>query len=457
MNTDSYIRSPNSILLYGVMLSSTAFFFGFNVGIFNPFTEPFLDKVHNVTKREEIDSIQSKINFFFVVGGTLACLFSSFLIERLGRYRFLLLVSLSQITIGFGYMIQSLSLLYLFRMAAGFFSTASTFICPMMINEVVPSKYSGPLGASFYIFLTGGILFSGLFNSVGAAEHWRLVLAIPSFIEIPKFFLYLFLFRMDSPKSIVARSASPDADIHENYLQIYTAEGSRFYTDKFMNEHNANSAGKPAVTLGSLLTAEYRLPFLIGLLLNFLNQATGINLLVMYSNKIFIERGYDSETAGHITFTLSLLNFAGAIYITVFGKLHKIRSLLVFGLAAQTFAYFVLLIGLVFDVRILLVVGCCLYMASFSISLGGSLYPYLAQTVPAVGISFAAITQWFLACLVALFAPSVYNSLGAFNTFYIFMVAAFIGSIVFAGYSVEIEGKTETQIQNEFRKKEFMY
>jgi hypothetical protein len=457
MNTDSYIRSPGSVLFYGVLLSSTALFFGFSVGIFNPFAGPFLRYTQNIHDEKEIEAIQSKINFFMVVGGTLACFVSSFLIEKLGRYRFLLLVSLGQILVGFGYMIPSLTLLYIFRVAAGFLSTASTFICPLMINEVVPEKYNGPVGGSFYVFLTGGILFAALFASDAIAPYWKLILAIPSFLEIPKFLLYLFVYRIESPKSIVARSSSPESDIHENYLRIYTSEGSRYYTDRFMNDYNSNSAGKTVVTFGSLFTPDFRLAFLIGLLLNFLNQATGINMLVMYSTKIFRDRGYDQETAAYITFVLSLLNFGGAIYITLFGKLHRKRSLLVFGLATQTLAYFVLLIGLVFDVRILVVAGCCVFMGSFSISLGGTLYPYLAETVPAVGISFAAITQWFLACLVALYAPKFYDFMGPFNTFYIFMVSAFLGCIIFAGYSVETEGKTEAQIQGEFRKKEFMY
>lgn len=454
MDTDSHIRSPASVVFYGVLLSSTALFFGYCIGVFNPFFKPFIEEVYGVHKLEEQDAIKSKINFYFLVGGTLACLFSSALIEALGRYKFLLLICLSTILAGFGLMIKGLFVLYACRMILGFISCSSTMICPLMIKELIPERFNAPIAGSFYIFLTGGILLSTLMSEAWLTKYWQLVLAGPAILEIPKFLLYLFVYRIESPKTILAKSSNPQTELQENYLHIYDAEGSRLHTDRVMNEFNTTSAGKPAVTFGSLFTAEYRLAFMIGLLLNFLNQATGINFLVLYSTDIFANLGLSNPAA--LTSMLGLLNFLGAIYITVFGKVHRKRSLLIFGLAMQAAAYFLFLVGLVFSSGFLVVAGCFIYMVSFSVSLGGTLYPYLAETVPAVGISFAAITQWLLACFVGLYALDIMNRFKEFNTFYTFMVVAFLGCVLFAGYSVETEGKSDAQIQSEFRRKQFM-
>lgn len=453
-STDSHIRSPASIAFYGLLLSSTALFFGYCIGVFNPFFKPFIEEVYGIHKPEEQEAIKANINFVFLVGGTLACLLSSALVEFLGRYRFLLLISLSTVLAGFGLMIKGIWVLYACRLAIGFIACSSTVICPLMIKELIPERFNAPIAGSFYIFLTGGILISTLMSEPWLTKYWQLVLAGPALLEIPKLLLYLFVYRIESPKTIVAKSSSRAEELQENYLHIYDAEGSRILTERVINEFEATSHNRPAATFGSLFTSEYRLAFLVGLLLNFLNQATGINFLVLYSNDIFTNLGLSNPAA--LTSVLGLINFLGAIYITVFGKVHRKRSLLIFGLAMQAVAYFVFLVGLVFQSGWLAVAGCFLFMASFSVSLGGTLYPYLAETVPAVGISFAAITQWLLACFVGKYALEVMNRFKEFNTFYTFMVVAFVGCVLFAGYSVETEGKSDAQIQSDFRRKQFM-
>jgi len=45
--------------------------------------------------------------------------------------------------------------------------------------------------------------------------------------------------------------------------------------------------------------------------------------------------------------------------------------------------------------------------------------------------------------LVGKFALSVINSFGIFVTFFIFMVIAFVGCMLFAGYGVETSGKND--------------
>lgn len=449
-----HIRNPASIILYGLLLSSTALFFGYNIGIFNSFFKPFIEEVYNIRNPDEQEKIKANINFSFLVGGTFACLFSSFLIEALGRFRFLLLISLSIILVGFGLMIQGVTILYACRLVSGFIACASTMICPLMIKELIPQQYNAPIAGSFYIFLTGGILISNLMSEPWLTKYWMVVLAGPALLEIVKFVLYFFVYRIESPKTILAKSSAPASELQDNYLQIYDAEGARLMTDNVMNEYNTTSSGKPAITFGSLFSADYRLSFMIGLLLNFLNQATGINFLVLYSTDIFANLGMSNPAM--LTSVLGFLNFLGAIYITVFGKIHKKRNLLIFGLAMQATSYFIFLAGLIFGIGWLVVSGCFLYIFSFSISLGGTLYSYLADTVPAVGISFAAITQWLLACFVGLYALDIMRKFKEFNTFYTFMVVAFVGCVLFAGYSVETEGKSDAQIQSEFRRKQFM-
>lgn len=455
MQSQGHILSKTYVISYGILLASTGIFFGYGVGIFNAFFDPFIKSGYpEITDHDNKMIIKSNVNFSFLIGGTLACIISSSLISIFGRYKFLLFICLGQVLSLLLIMIKNFGVLYTSRGFCGFFSCASTFICPLMIKELIPAKYSAQIGNSFYIFLTGGILISNLISAPWMGDYWQLFLALPIFLEFPKFILYLAVFRLESPKTIIERNSNPEEELFSNFAKIYNEEGCRIETQKIMKENEESKAAGPAVTFGSLFTDNYRLAFLLALMLNFLNQATGINFLVLYSTDIFKKLKVNNPEL--MTSVLGILNFCGAIYITLFGKNHGKRSLLIFGLGAQAFAYFLFLLGLVFENGHLVLAGCFLYMTSFSVSLGGTLYPYLADIVPAVGLSIAGISQWFIACLVAKFALVIMSAFGEFNTFYSFMVISFVGCIVFSGFSIDTEGKSDLQIKNDFKRKKFM-
>jgi len=447
-------RSKTYIFAYGLLLASSGLFFGYLIGNFNTFGDGFLEKIHKITDETERKAILGNINLFFLLGGLLCGLTASFIIEPLGRYKSLLLLCVGKLCVTSIFQVESLSMVYLGRFIGGFFGCFSTFIAPLLMKENLPLKYSGTISASFYIFLTGGILISYGFGSPAAIENWRFVLGGPFFIEIPAFLLYLFVFRMESPKSILAKSSNIEADLYDNFLYIYTEEGARTETDKLISEQKeAVSAEGSNVTFSGLFGPEYRLQFFIGFFLNLLNQLTGINFLVFYSKKIYDSVGlHDTDT---LTFFMGAMNFVGALVVTGFGSYIGKRTSLVSGLALQSFSYFLFLLGLNFTNGPLIIIGSYLYVFSFAISLGGMLYVYLADIVPAIGLSLASLSQWGLACIVGKFAMDIIEKFGQFNVFFFFMVTSFLGCIIFAGYSIETQGKTDDEIKQAFVEKKF--
>ena len=68
MNDSQHIKSPASVLLYGIMLSSTALFFGYSVGIFNAFFKDFIIQIYEIKIEKEQDAIKSDLNLFFIMG-----------------------------------------------------------------------------------------------------------------------------------------------------------------------------------------------------------------------------------------------------------------------------------------------------------------------------------------------------------------------------------------------------
>jgi len=447
-------RSTAYIFTYGLLLASAGLFYGSLIGTFNNFGEAFLENVYEIKDRDNKINILGNLNFYFLVGGLLSTVTASFIYEGIGRYKSILLMCAAKIAVLLLFQWQNIYVLYAGRFIGGYLGCFSTFVAPLMIKEVIPIKYAGTLSASFAIFLTGGILISYGIGSPNATEYWRLVLSGLLITEVPTFLLFLFYFKMESPKSIFARSESVKDDLYENYLCIYTEEGAKEQTARFLEDMNSFSQSAAKVSIGDLLGPEYRLQFLLGFMLNVLNQLTGINFLIFYSKSIFEK--IELQNAETLTFYLGFINFMGAIFVTNFGALIGKRPILSFGLGAQSASYFVFLCGLVIKSRLLVVIGAYAYVFAFSVSLGGMMYVYLADIVPPVGISFASIGQWVAACIVGKYAMVIIHAVGEFQVFYFFMLISFVGCVLFTGYSVETQGKTDSQIKSEFTDKKFM-
>ena len=49
----------------------------------------------------------------------------------------------------------------------------------------------------------------------------------------------------------------------------------------------------------------------------------------------------------------------------------------------------------------------------------------------------------------------IIEKFGQFNVFFFFMVTSFLGCIIFAGYSIETQGKTDDEIKQAFVEKKF--
>lgn len=162
----------------------------------------------------------------------------------------------------------------------------------------------------------------------------------------------------------------------------------RFSFDELNNAINqTESPGSKSLEakLGPLKLAfhrKYRKQFFIVILLNVLNQLTGINCLVMYSTDIFVAIGY-TDLAKIISIILGLCNFAGAIFSpTVINKLGR-KVLISSGLALQVVCYILIMAGDVFNIPIIIVIAFCVFMFAFAISAGGVIYVYSAEIVPA--------------------------------------------------------------------------
>lgn len=113
-----------------------------------------------------------------------------------------------------------------------------------------------------------------------------------------------------------------------------------------------------------------------------------------------------------LTFFMGSMNVFAGVFITFVGNRFGKRTNLVMGIFGQVVAWFMFLYGLTFEKALLVILGSYLYVFLFGISLGGTLYAYLADAVPSVGLSYTALMQWLIGCVIAGFGLSLVESLG---------------------------------------------
>lgn len=443
------LKSPGQALFYGVLLASCGMYFGYGIGSFNTFFDFFIKTAYGITDEAQKVEIAGNINMFFMIGGCIACFFGSIFYQTFGRFRTVIGIFVCEIIVLSLMGMTSLTLLYILRFCHGFIGCMWTLLAPLMIKENLPFSIANKVNPLFYCFLTGSIMLGYCFGSEFWGDHWKYVLMGPLAVEVPKLLLFLLIFKMESP--VWLSDHRPDY-IEKNFELLYEPESaSKLATAT--REKTLMSESKTA-GLSDMCQKEYRLQFFIATMLNLLNQVTGINFLVFYSKKIFEQAGMSNPTL--LTIIMGFLNFLGGVFmIFTLEKIGK-KRMMVAGIFGQAFGYFCFLSGMSYNIHILILIGPFIYIFSFAISLGGLIYPYVADIVPPVAISFSAFFQWIMAVMVAKYGVVITEVLGTFWTFYITMWVAFTGGVLFLGYGVDTTNKKDDEIKAEFIEKRFL-
>ena len=455
---ENKVKSKISVIIYGMILSSNGLYFGFGLGIFNTFYKPFIEKIHGVLDENKQISIQGNLGLIYMIGGAICALTGSLIYEKMGRYRALILGYVLSIIIAFISLISNIYVLYLVRFFHGYIGCFYTFLCPLFVFETMIPKYNTVLTNSFYFFLTTGILISYSFGSEWSVDNWRVIFCFPIFIELPKLFIILIFYKIESPVYLYESYSKSDIDlqtiIERNYRYFYDKDIVQDVSKNFIAKRDKLAeSSKKKVFFKDLFTKNYRLQLFMGFLLNFSNQITGINVLIFFSSKIYEQ--LNLENTQLLTFMFGLINVLASIFSIIFsGKIGK-KLPYIIGLIFQGIGNLLFGFGAQYSKGSLVIFGGYLYMFAFGISCGALLYPYVSDFVPPIGIPFVALIQWVLAVLVVKFSVPLIRFFGELTIFLFFGIFAFICAFLVWGFGIETSDKSPHQIFVEFKNKKF--
>lgn len=320
-------------------------------------------------------------------------------------------------------------------------------VAPMYLSEISSAKSRGAIVAVYQLAITIGILVAYGSNYLFAGENgWRLMIvwgAAPALLQLifSPFLLESPRWLLGAEKMAKAKEVIRKLQLRESIEEMHTTEKRSGWSQLF---------AKPQI----------RIALVVGLLLSFFQQVTGINAVIYYAPDIFQLVGYPTdESAILATVGVGGINVIATILaVWLLDKAGR-RKLLLIGLVGM----FVSLgcIALAFynkspALDTISMIALMSYVAFFAIGLGPVTWVIISEIYPLAvrgkAMSLATLVNWVFNYLLALTFIDIVGSLGTGPTFMIFAALCVLAFIFILKMVPETKGKKLGEIQKLFSK-----
>ncbi len=454
------------IWLISLTAALGGFLFGYDwvvIGGAKPFYEPYF----NITLPSQQGWGTSSALIGCMIGAAL-CIWIS---DKFGRKRLLifagLLFSLSALGTAWS---DSFWWFNFYRIIGGVAMGIALNLSPLYIAEIAPPEKRGMLVTFNQLLVMIGVLLAQLINwqislidkelpdtatfdqiaSSWAGNYaWRWMFAaefIPAFL-----FFVLMFFVPESARWLVRNKEMQKAK------EVLTKIGGEFYADLSISEIKT-TLSKENLTRVNLKELFQRniLKFIgIGVFLSFLQQWSGVNVIIYYAADIFQAAGYTLKQM-----MLNIVVIGSVMVLSVFITIFTVdkfgrKKLLLIGTSSMAFLY--LLIGLTFyhDLGGIVVVLLVLTNVMFySFTLAPLLWVVLSEIFPTrvrgAAMSIAALAHWVGNFTLTFSFPTIKENLGWANNFWMYGLICLLGFFVLKLVLPETKGKTLEEIEKQF-------
>lgn len=400
-----------------------------------------------------------------VAGAALA----GYLSDKYGRKKTLLMSAFLFIISSIGCMVAgSAGILVVARIVGGIGVGFAAMVAPMFIAELSPANLRGRLVSVYQLAITLGILCSYLSNtfllqyaSLHALENgsglnfylvkeiWRGMLGsnmIPSAL-----FFFCLLLIPESPRWLIKENKTKQA-----YKILERISGPTEANIELSDL--TNTITKEKGSFRQLLDPKMRIALIIGLVLPFFCQLSGITTVMYYAPAIFEKAGFQSGSAmgsaAVIGFFNMIFTFVAISKIDKWGR----KPLLIWGFAGLSFA--LLLIGWLFytDSGSNLLLGSFIfYIAIFAATLGPGVWVVLAEIYPTKirgrAMSLGTLALFLGSTFVTQTYPILRESFGIGITFMLYGLALLPAALIVKKLVPETKGKSLEDIERYWEEK----
>jgi MFS transporter, SP family, galactose:H+ symporter len=321
------------------------------------------------------------------------------------------------------------------RFVVGFGVGVAAVAAPLYAAELAPAAQRGRYISSYQLAITIGIFLAYFVDqALAGPDGWRWMLgvsAVPGVLlfaavvpalESPRWLLKMG--RADEARRTIA-SISPDVDTQSQLSAI---------KESLRDE-------RAAASWSEILAPRWREPLKVGLGLAVLQQVTGINAIIYYSNNIFAAAGFSTPAAqaDATTWAIGAVNVLATFIALAFIDRLGRRPLLMAGLIGMGLSLAV--VGLAFlqletlgpgeqtTTGIVTLAALVVFIISFACSLGPVTWTVINEIYPGAvrgrAVALATAVNWGSAFVVSQFFLTLIKGVGPAVTFW--LLAAFCG------------------------------
>ena len=435
-------QHQKKILFICLTASLAGLLFGLDIAFVNGSLQYIAHEFH-ITQMES-----QKVAGYLLFGAVIGAVLSSPISNLYGRKNVLILAgTIFSICTLTGMASNTLMMLLVSRLFIGISVGIASFITPLYLAEVAPYKLRGGLGALYQLMITLGIVLMFISNYELAFTHsWRIMMSV---LILPSLLMLIGCINLpESPRWLVLNKRENEA---RNILK--SIRSSEEEVNFEINEINSSLVNqKPSFVL---LTEPFFIKIvLLGILLQMLQQFTGMNAFMYYSEEIFRSAGINNPSLS--TVIVGIVNVLTTIIAVLFVDKFGRKPILYFGLTLLAISC--LVVGYLFGLHTLtnfnkelLLFFCLLFIFAFAISLGPVVWIICSEIFPLeardLGLTFSTATNWICNFIIGSYTLSWFNMFGKSITFWSFGVVSILGLILVNKFTPETKGVTLERIE----------
>ena len=423
-----------------ILAALAGLMFGLDIGVISG-AQQFIQKDFGVD-----DRVIEWIVSIMMAGAALGALSAAWMSGKLGRKRSLILGAvlfvIGSLLCGFA---ANPDHLIIGRLVLGVAIGIASFTAPLYLAEIAPERIRGAMISLYQLMITIGILVAFLSDTYFSyTGNWRWMLGI---IAIPgALFLIGVFFLPYSPRWLMMRGRGAEAEQVLHKLRADPALVKRELAE-ITEQLKIPQRGFHLF----FQNINFRRSVALGVLLQVMQQLTGMNVVMYYAPKIFEGMGYNTESQLWFTAIVGLTNvLATFIAIAFVDKLGR-KPILYAGFAVMTIGLGI--VGTMMHIgiqtqsqQIFTVAMLLFFIVGFAMSAGPLIWTLCSEIQPLkgrdFGIGVSTFTNWAANWVVGVTFLSLLNGFGNANTFWLY--AAFNAVFIVLTYWLVPETKGVT-------------
>lgn len=439
------------VYFIAIIAALTGFLFGFDEGIVSGTLGGI--KSDFALKDMQVGIMMGLLPF----GALLSAIFTGWAADKIGRLRILIAVPvvffLGTIAIC---STRSFEFLCIARFLLGLSIGMSVVISPLYIAETAPKEIRGLLLTFFQLAITLGILCAYVINFANSSLEipypWRWVFAIGL---VPDSLLFAgALFLPESPRWLCAKGRFTEAKQILSRLS-HVQEDSIHVSEKLQEIEHTIGIQKNDHLWKLLISKNIGPILLIGILLFFFQQLSGINVIIYYAPIIFQEMKFKNETVTLLaTVGIGLVNVFATFIAMHFVETKGRRSLLIWGYAGTGLTLLFIAGATYLEIPILRwfsTIALLLYIVSFAAAVGPLTWVMIPEIFPmnvrGEGVSVSAASNWIFNTIVVSTFPILIAHYGISFSLGVYALFCFAGLFFVWRYLPETKGLSLEKIE----------